>query len=109
MQPLICYLLVLQVAEFCINWSRTSSFAAHIKKKIKKQRFPGALWLFRIFQEICKKSPAMYSLKMQAAGYINVWTVIKIVLVSVFKFNYQYLESLQTIFVFQYVLKMFSA
>ena len=46
----------------------------------------------------------MYSLKMQAAGYINVWTVIKIVLVSVFKFNYQYLESLQTIFVFQYVL-----
>ena len=41
-------------------------------KKVMTQRFPGALWLFRIFREIYKKSPAMYSLKMQAAGYINV-------------------------------------
>lgn len=41
-------------------------------KKVMRQRFPGGLWLFWIFREIYKKSPAMYSLKMQAAGYINV-------------------------------------
>ena len=45
MQPLIDYLLVLQVAEFCINWSRTPSFAAHIKKSYEAEvsRWPMAL------------------------------------------------------------------
>ena len=56
MQPLIDYLLVLQVAEFCINWSRTPSFAAHIKKKLWGSGFQVAYGSSGYFEKFTRKA-----------------------------------------------------